>query len=282
MFGALHFINPNRYPKSSDLIGGSYPLGLSLDKFLDLFNDAKSISFNGFAIIDSTLAQNIAASSITEGLSNLNGANNSAQSSSFAGISKRKIIPIGQLTSSGEELAASKIPSCLIDYPFHSAGGSGGLMTIDFGFTLVVGGLFYPKINIQFSNGMGSSASGIFVGSISFAGYGDIPIYGGSAVDGINIGFAGGSISVAERYSYLRADSLTASVSSTVRLVATSPMTNLTAYKTAYFGSAKARVEASDKALSITVPENAKSGPIRISSDDPLDTFLTYDEIRIS
>ncbi len=277
-----HVINPNRVANSSDLISGPYPISLSLDKFLDLFADVKSLSANGISIIDNTLTQNFTSSDIGGTLNNLENFDDTTDISSFAGTSRRKIIPIGQLNPDGSEPSLSHTPTTLVDYPSHTIGTSGGSVTINLGRTLMAADLFYPYILVQFSTGMGNLAGGLLVGGINFSNYGVIPIFGGPRVDGITQGFAEGSININERYSSLRASATLADIGGTITFTSQSNLQYLQSYTSAFFGPIKTDVEANNNQLIVTVPKYAKSGPVRFNSTDPhFDSFLSYDEIRV-
>lgn len=277
-------IDPNRTARPSDLISGPYPIGLSLDKFLDLFADVKSLDGDGLALIDNTLSNNIAATDIIGSLININqfGANDSV--SSFAGSSERKVVPIGQLNLDGTPFAESRRPSTLCDYPTHLIGsGGGGTIAIDFGRTLIYAGLYYPYILVQFSNGMSNIAGGTIVGDITFDGYGSIPVYGGPELGALSVGLVVGSLKVSERFSSLRTDSLTVAPNSSITFSTKGPFSKLSKYKRAFFGSAQVSTSTSANSITMTVPINATSGPVRFESDGPLyDTFLSYDSITIA
>lgn len=279
MLFSKHIINPSRVATAADL-AGAYPIGLSVEQFLDLFADVKSFSANGTSVIDTSSITNDAYL-IQGSLNNLDSFN-AGGTAVFAGSSKRKILPVGVLQSSGADLLPGKAPNALVDYPVHSMGGSGGLITIDFGKTVCYAGLLFPHFLVQFSTGMGNLASGAPVGFISFEKYGIIVINGGPQVSSPAIGFASGSIQVKERYSSLRADSLQARVGADLTFTSGAVQTSFASYQNAFFGAARAEVSSSASTLSVTVPVNAKSGPVRFASEGPqFDSFLSYDEIQI-
>ncbi len=283
MLLSSHIVNANRTATQNDLVGGFYPIGVGLEPFLHLFSDVKSFSISAVGIIDRSLAISFGSSDAYAGINTLqNGADNSPVSiSNVNGSSMRSIIPIGQLTLAGQPLPVT--PSTLVDYAFHSLGNGAGNLRIDFGRTLIKNGLFYPRISLNFSNGLTSEPIGRPVGVVDFAGYGSIPIYGGVVVNGIVIASAAGSIAINEKYSELRTASFSASVGSVVTFSAPRALQSLSNYTKAYFGAVAALVTATDHSLSVTVPENAKSGPVRFEANSPLfDTFLSYDSVVIS
>lgn len=282
MLFTQHVINPNRVALASDL-AGAYPIGLSVDRFLDLFADAKTFRVEAVAITDTTLGQIIAPSNFNDAIDALDNFD-FGTSASFQGSSRREVVRLGALTATGGAPTLSRTPSSLVDYPVHNLAGGGGYLTIDFGRTLTYAGLLYPRFEVVFGNGLGNLVGGIPVGALGFESYGEIPIYGGAIVDGLTQGFAIGSISLSERYSALRLSSTAASVGGTLTL--TSSLSNPNAfasYSEAYFGPAKASISTVGKISTVIVPAHARSGPVRIESDAPrFDSFLTYGEVRIS
>lgn len=277
-------VDPNRVATAADL-QTTHPIGMTLDKFMDFFADVKSIEVNGAGIIDETVSKTFLATNIIEALAALAAVADSATNAVFVGTSRRRILPVGTLNADGTELRQSQRPTTLVDYPVHSAGGGGGgFIEINFGKSLTFAGLFYPYINIQFSNGMGNTAGGIPVGSIIFDGYGEILIYGGPDVDGVlKQGLAAGRISIKERYSDLRATSLQVNAGGQLVFQPSKQMRFLDTYKTAFFGATEAQVNASVSSLTVQVPLNAKSGPVRLLSTGPqFDSFLSYDNITIA
>lgn len=284
MLYTKHIINPSRVAKASDLSTGPYPIGMTVEKFLDLFADAKSIEGSGFSLIDNTLLAQFGTTDPVAALSNLNQAAGKGDTVSvFSGSSRRTISVVGQLTKTGAEPSVSATPTSLVNYPVHTIGGGSGSIQIDFGRTLCAADLLYPYILIRFSTGMGNTAPGQIVGNMVFEGFGSIPIRSGTAVSSFSAGFAGGTIRIKERYSSLRADSINVGKGTTLTFRPNAPMTDLARYKTAYFGPVRVVTQPTAQYITVTVPPNAKSGPVRFEADSPLyDSFLSYDEITIS
>ncbi len=284
MLHTKHIINPNRVATNADLLSGPYPIGLTVEQFLDLFSDVKSFEGNGISIVDNTIIQQFGATDPATALSQLNQAVGNNNFSSFGGASSRSVVPVGQLTSAGlEPTNLSVIPSALVDYPFHLIGGGGAYVKIDFGRTLCFADLLYPYIEILFSTGMGNTTGGRIVGTIYFESYGGIPIFGGAGLSSLSIPFVGGFIRVKERYSSLRSSALSASPNAQLTFTAQSPLANLASYTAAYFGSVRVDTSPTASTINVTVPQNAKSGPVRFESHSPqFDTFLSYDDIRVA
>ncbi len=277
MLHTKHVVNPARIALPSDL-AGFYPIALTLDKFLDLYNDAKAFSVSIFALIDRTNTMNIGAISINESLENLEAFDNSSTDNySFVGSTSRQIYPIGKLKDDGSLPGLSSTPTVQTEYPIHASVG----VIIDFGKTLFLEGLLYPYISIITGNGMGNTAGGDIVGSVTLTGYGEIPIYGGPSVDDTVFGFAEGSITLTERYSNLQLKTRSYSVGQTIQLNKTGVFTGLGKYKTAFLNNLKITTTISNNSLSFVMPVNAKSGPIRFESSPPFDAFYS-DKITIN
>lgn len=282
MFNQLHTINCNRNPSTQDILGGNYPISMNLDNFMDLFTDVKSLNVNA-----SVLSLNISASvtdspDVTDFTDTTS--SNTSDDSVFIGSSVRIIKQVGQINKDFSNLLISLAPTALCEYPYFSSGGAtnsgGAILIIDLGKTLFSDGLFFPWISLSFSNGAGSGSGGLVLGSITFDRYGEIPIFAGDSVGAVTLAIAGGQITVQDRYSSLQLSSQ--NVSSGDSLTITTPdsasrLLDLSIYTKAYFGAVQTATEASKTSLSITVPENAESGPIRIEGPLPnsFDFFLT-------
>lgn len=282
MFHQLHPINSKNMAKATDMgAGTAYPLILSMDKFLDLLNDVKSLEVAAAAIVDNSALQALGAFDMATALALIDSFGSSSDSSHIADTSSRRIKQIGNMKADNSEPLPAQIASMLSEYPVFTAGGQGGIFTLDFGKTLFLQGSFLPYCELLFSNGMGSTRGGAPVGGVSFSDYGHIPIYGGDNVNGLSFLLAEGVIEVKERFSDLVPSTTNAKVGEKLTFTAANP-TKLDIYKWAYFGSLKTPVVATAKSLQITVPQYAKSGPIRIESEGPLFDFFLTPEIKIS
>lgn len=275
-----HIVNPSKVALFSDLSGGNYPVGLAVEDFLYLFSDARAFKISAFAFIDDSLARQAGSSDIAGQLDSLNSIGQNPLVNLTAQTA-RQIIPIGKLDKNGKELIAS--PNTMVDYPLHIGGNQDGTLTIDFGKTLLTADLLMPWIQIDFSNGFTSKQQGTIVGGVSFLNYGFIPIYSGTVDVGLVIGSAGGKIELAENYSSLISKTIFLPIGGQLILETDSDMQNLSLYSQAFFGAASSSILGAQKQLTIKVPENAKSGPVRIEASSPqFDSFLTYQEFIVS
>ncbi len=264
---------------ASRVLRGAYPIGFTLEQFLHLFADAKSIYIN--AIYMTTSANNAFFGSITEFLSM---DPNTTTINTIAGLSRRRTYPIGFLENNGSDQIQSHRPTALTYFPFHTTGSGGGYLTIDFGRTLLYAGLFFPYIEISFAEGAGSLATGNIIGSVSFDPYGSIAIYDSPSASPLNFTVALGRIEIREFFSFLRSSRRTFQVGEQIQLDSVGgSLSDLRYYTSAFFGNIKVPIFPSDDSISITIPQGAKSGPILLARDEPhYDKFLSYDEFTIS
>lgn len=279
MFGQKHTVNSRKFARAADLVGGRYPIGLTVEKYMDLFSDVKRFSVSLFSLVDSSLTAGISASNINEALNAINDSSGSSSSNSGAGSTNRQIKALGLMNADGSDLTESQRPSATCNYPRHTYTNGQTSITIDFGRSLFYDGLLYPYFEVTFANGTSNLAVGAIIGGVDFEGYGQIPIYSGS-VSTLNFVYAFGSLSVEERYSSLISSVVDIGRNSSVTLNANG-LSNLSNYTKAYFGAFESTAIGNNQNIIISAPDSAFSGPIRIESLDPYDSFLTYQNFRI-
>lgn len=269
MLYSFHVIDPKRTLTNADIGGGNYPITLTLEQFLDLFNFVKAIDVSLFTY--STELGNL-PSNIQE---SIEAGNNNPQIYSFSGRLQRTIRPVGLLNTDGTELANP--PTAQVDYPFFSGGRNGALIQIDLGKTKFLNGVFYPYMDIITSTGadLGSSRA---IGVVNFEGYGSFALRSNNSIVG------GGSMRVSERYDSLVLPRLTVSPHDNIVVTSNASLTNLERYTIGYIGNKKVTVTATANTLSLTLPEEVKSGPIRFETDGAteFDSFRTMFELSTS
>src|SRR5678816_2433326 len=102
MYLVKHFINCRRAVSASQILRGPYPIGLSLEQFLFLFNDVKAFFVSGTAITDTSLLRAVRGFTIEDALNALG--DDPTNVVSFTALARRRINQVGVLRDSGEEL----------------------------------------------------------------------------------------------------------------------------------------------------------------------------------
>lgn len=250
---------------SSTFPSGPYPIGFTLEDYLDLYLNVASLRFSILGIVTLLTTDDSGTVILTD-----------PQSTSFSGSTSRRMKFIGALNDDGSELSNSQKPNTAMDYPIHLAGGGTSLLIIDFGKTLYYGGLYFPEISIEMSNGMTSTEVGDAIGSVTFGSYGSIAMYATEGFSAVCIG----SISIRERYS---------SLLPLVKLV--SPGEQITFYPyeddfttfvrdidNIYLSGRRcdfdiSTINTDQSSISITVPQGAKSGRFSFETESPFNYF---------
>lgn len=261
----------NRMVASFSQIGtGLYPIGFSLEEFLDLYYSVHSLSVSMFSAheilsLDDTGTFLIPSTEITN----------------IVGATTRKILPTGTLKEDGNELNTAQKPTTARDYPYHFVGG-GGIISINFGKTLSYNSRYYPEILITFSNGDSSNEGGEEIGGIIFDDYGIIPIYRGSSEELVILAAASGRISVRERYSELACSSLIASAGTVIEITSTEESASfLRRVNFVYLGSRQCDFFNNGDSLMITIPRFARTNRLIFESDNPYNYWRSPFEIKI-
>jgi hypothetical protein len=239
---------------------------------LDFWSDVKALDVS-IEAVTLPLSQSLSLGNAVEGLGALQEANGESRASLRTRV-HRQMRQIGLLNADGSESLLSAAPTSFSEYPVFSGGNSGGTFSINFGQTLFYIGNFLPKVDVLMANGLSNSAGGGLVGFVNFASYGSISMFG-------EYGYCLGSVSIAERYSEIQMQGNTFSVGQTITLNCAG-LTEMDKYTLAYFGVASSPVSYDGENLLIVVPQNAKSGPLRIESQSPQFDFLLTEPVFIS
>ncbi len=165
-----HTVNSRRTLSNVSLFnrGTTFPLGLTLDKYLDFISDVKQFK----ASINSSIIpinEFEASSNVNDLLSQIAGSQlNQPIISSIVGPSIRQIIPIGKINPDFSDITTfAGWPTSLTEYPYFECDGfGGGRLIVDCGKTIFSNGLLFPFITIELSSDVGSTSSGLFIGFV--------------------------------------------------------------------------------------------------------------------
>ncbi len=249
---------------------GLYPIGFTLEDYLDLYFHVHSLTVSGFSAHEVLILDDTGTFLIPD-----------TQVSAIGGTTLRRMFPIGTLNDDGTELSNSRKPKTALPYPHHSLTGT-GFLTIDFGKTLFYGGLYYPEILLIFANGDGSNEAGNYIGGFIFDDFGVIPIYQGASEDLVLIAVADGTISVRERYSDLGMSSLIAGAGDSIALVTSADTASyLNEVDSVFLGKDECNFSVNSTAITIDLPSRARTGRFTFESDLPYNQWSPPIEIRI-
>lgn len=302
----------NRFPEKNSPFFSAASSG---ENMMELWRDVHSfkVSIGAMAVGQDALSTFLQSGGAFGGIIGANAGLSSVQSSfSQAGssvtgetrriITSKKYSPTSYLqkplndppiyTDEVPEPRTGNLPSVTVcgEYPVHSLRDAAGqaLLTIDFGRSVNLGGIYAPFILIQFSNNIGNSRGAFLSGFINFADSGVIPIY--ADVPSV----VGGAIRPEQRYSQLLFDKTTVSAKNGTDTLIIGPaggkmFNGFTNLKQVFMGNAEAtfKVPASETGnLSITVPKGATSGRVlfiekRDGTSESINKFYSSEKIIV-
>ena len=250
-------------------------ISLSTVDYLDAISDIKTFKVNTIASITPLISNNTLPTNILDAITALSNVSSTKLQSIFNTVeTQRTILNIGNVSDKFDEtLDPNSKTGSLIDAPYFNSNAPN--ISIDFRNLQFLDGRVFPAFYFSIFSELSSNGP-YFVGSCSTP-WGNVPIY--SSVDiAQNIVVASMSIEISERFSDIVANSYSVSPGSTLTFTAQNGVKGLSGFKKAFFAEVSADVIATDKTLSLTVPTNAKSGPVRFEQHEPLfNAFYTAD-----
>lgn len=255
-----HLLKNDAILTAQDIGSNNYPIGMSLETFLNFWNDIKSlnVSISIFQFSDPLLASNFVRSTdIQGGLQLIDDAEGAINNYSLISAAHRTTRPIKE---NDTDITAR------VDYPILSAQG----FEINLGKSKYLNNIFYPYISVSIPYDQTE-----IIGGITFEDFGTIPIYGPSS-NGITSTFAAGSISVSERFSNIKLNTQRFTKGGTFRA---NHDINLNGYSKIYFGPAVSDLTVRDTDIEAKIPTNARGGAIYIEKISPYDLATLNQEV---
>ena len=259
-------------------LGDGYFITMTLDDILDFMQDVHSLQVSLFSsklldAYEAFLGAGGATGTVIGSITGLDAAGKALQAGlvSGSGTAERLVLHSEPIPFDGEDSShyiRTKICGSAPAFVFSS---NGTALEINFFAVERQVGLYYPRINIEMSNGSTSDRVGSIVGQISFERWGAIPIYNSS------ICFVSGSIVVSERYSQLSTDSLIVRPSAefTIRSSKASS-TALSKVQEIYLGRDPILFRKEGHSLILTAPKTL--GQHRLLLRSPLSTGKFFNE----
>jgi hypothetical protein len=232
-----------------------HPVALTVEKFLYYFSRVESFSVSLSSVVE-PLAGGSPPSNIVDGLATLS---SSSSASYLFGNGETARVSI----DGGENVRS--------EYPRFSFSRGGASIIVDFGKSVMYFGLLYPWVEIDFANGVSSASAGRTVGNVSIFGSA-VPLYSSDAYSQI---FAGG------RVEELRAfDQVKLLTSSNTSATFAFPF-GFGAYTETSLGGVNCPNSIQGEKITVSIPQNAKSGHVRFSSNGPHSSFLSIDRVNL-
>ena len=233
-----------------------HPIGLSVERFLHYFSRVESFEVSLSSVVE-TLVGGSPPSNVVDGLAALS----SSSGSSYVfgnGVSTRATI------DASENVRA--------EYPRFSFSSGGASLIVDFGRSVLYLGQLYPWIEVSFSNGVSSVPAGRAVGTVSIFGN-SLPLYSSDSYSQI---YAAGRVDELHSFDEVKL------LSTSGRSATFSLPSHLSQYTSAKIGSAACQVQIQGEKATVGIPQNAKSGHVRFSSNGPHSSFLSLDRVILS